>query len=76
VVLGGGALAAAGCALGTAAGAAIAHALRSFLFGIRPLDPVTFTTVPLALLGVAVLASGIPALRASAVEASEALKND
>jgi predicted permease len=76
VVLGGGALAAAGCALGTAAGAAIAHALRSSLFGIRPLDPVTFTTVPLALLGVAVLASGIPALRASAVEASEALKND
>ena len=53
VVRQGGLLAAAGCAVGTAAGAGLALEIRSFLFGVRPLDPVTFTAVPAALLAVA-----------------------
>ncbi len=66
----------AGCLVGVAAGAALARAARSFLFGVRPLDPVTFTAVPLLLFAVALLASWLPASRASSVEASEALRGE
>jgi hypothetical protein len=72
----GAALAAAGCVVGVMAGAALARTVRSFLFGIDPLDPLTFAVVPVVLLGVALIASGIPAVRASAIDASEALKNE
>jgi len=76
-VLGRGAvLASAGCLIGTGAGAALAFAARSFLFGIRPLDPLTFTAVPLGLLLVALLASWLPARRAVSVEPSEALRTE
>lgn len=77
MVLGRGALlAAAGCLVGTAAGAGLATAVRSFLYGIRPLDPLTFTAVPLVLLAVALLASWIPARRAATVEATVALRTE
>lgn len=67
-------IAAAGCAVGLAVGAAAAMGVGSFLVGIRPLDPLTFAAVPVLILVVALLASGLPALRASAVEASQALR--
>jgi predicted permease len=67
---------AAGCAIGMVAGAALALLVRSFLFGIQPLDPVTFTVVPALLFVVAFLASWLPGLRASSVEPSEALRAD
>ena len=50
--------------------------LRGFLIGIGPLDPVSFVTVPLVLLLVAILASFRPAQRALAVEPTEALRQD
>jgi putative ABC transport system permease protein len=76
-VLGRGAvLAGAGCLIGTAAGAGLALAARSFLFGVRPLDPLTFSVVPLALFAVALLASWLPARRAASVEPSEALRTE
>jgi ABC-type lipoprotein release transport system permease subunit len=59
-----------------AAGGGIAMLLRSFLFGIQPLDPPTFVAVPVILLGVALLAAVIPAARASSVQASVALKEE
>lgn len=65
-----------GCGIGTAAGVAVAFAVRSFLFGIRPIDPVTLVAVPLLLFAVALLASGLPAMRASGVPPSEALRAD
>lgn len=76
VVARGAVIAAVGCALGMVVGAALAHVIRGFLFGIHPLDPVTFTLVPAVLFAVAVLASTVPALRASSVEASRALRTD
>ena len=76
VVKRGATLAAAGCMVGIGAGAALAHVLRSFHFGIRPLDPVTFTAVPALLFAVALLASWLPARRANAIEAVEALKSE
>ncbi len=76
VVRKGGWLAGVGCVLGMAAGGGIAMLLRSFLFGIQPLDPPTFVAVPVILLGVALLAAVIPAARASSVQASVALKEE
>lgn len=69
-------IAAAGCGLGIAVGAAFAQLVRGFLFGIQPVDPVTFTAVPVVLFGVAILASLVPALKASSVEASHALRTE
>ncbi|MEM6702585.1 MAG: ABC transporter permease [Acidobacteriota bacterium] len=50
--------------------------LESMLFGVSKYDPPTFTVVPLLLLAVAVLASWIPARRASGVEPVTALRQD
>jgi predicted lysophospholipase L1 biosynthesis ABC-type transport system permease subunit len=72
----GGILIIVGAVIGLGLGAAMARVLRGFLIGISPLDPVSFVTVPLVLLAVAVLASLRPAQRALAVEPTEALRQD
>jgi predicted permease len=46
----------------------------SFLYGVRPHDLVTFLTVPLLLLGIALVACWIPARRASRVDPQSALR--
>jgi putative ABC transport system permease protein len=56
-------LAAVGVLLGAAGALAVARLLRSFLWGVTPTDPVTFSAVVVALLAVALIASIIPALR-------------
>ena len=48
--------------------------MASLLYGVEPLDPVTFLTVPALLAACALLATGLPALRASGVPPSEALR--
>ncbi|MBT3324618.1 MAG: hypothetical protein HN396_00050 [Gemmatimonadales bacterium] len=48
--------------------------MESLLFGVSPMDPVTFGSVALALLMVALLASYLPARRASRVDLVVALK--
>lgn len=63
-----------GVAIGIAAAAALTQSMKSLLFGISPLDPVTYLTVPLVLAAAAVLASYLPARRAAAVNPVEALR--
>ena len=48
--------------------------LASFLFGVKPLDPVVFVAIPLVLTAVALLAVWLPAGRASKVDPIIALR--
>jgi predicted permease len=63
-----------GLAAGLAGAAGVTHLLRAFLFGITPLDPVTFGIALGLLAGVAVLACWLPARRAARVDPIQALR--
>jgi predicted permease len=67
-------LTAIGVAIGLGTAAALTQMMKSLLFGISPLDPVTYITVPLVLVVAAALASYLPARRAAAVNPVEALR--
>ena len=53
-----------------------ARLLRGLLFQVHPSDPWVFTTVPLLLVGVAVVASYLPARRAAQVDPATALRSE
>lgn len=63
---------AAGLALSVAAGIA----LRSFLFGLHPLDPISYAVVGVVLLGAALLATALPLRRALRVDPAVTLRAD
>jgi predicted permease len=69
-------LAIAGVAVGLVAAFALTRLMASLLYQVEPSDPVTFAVVPLALIGVAVAASYLPALRATRVSPVSALRTD
>lgn len=52
----------------------LTHFLTSFLFGVRPLDPLSFIATPLLLCVVALLSVWVPALRATRVDPMTALR--
>jgi ABC-type antimicrobial peptide transport system permease subunit len=64
----------AGVMLGVVGAAFTCQILRSLLFGIAPLDPLTFTLVPPALLAIAALACYLPAVRAARIDPTVALR--
>jgi putative ABC transport system permease protein len=69
-------VAGAGLAIGLVAAFALSRFLRSMVFGVSVRDPVVFTGVAI-LLGAVTLAAGfIPALRASRVDPSDALRRE
>jgi predicted permease len=68
------ALAGAGTAIGLATAAGVTRLMKSVLFGISPVDPLTYTVVPLVLVAATVLASYVPARRAAAVDPVEMLR--
>jgi len=72
----GAALAAAGLALGLAGAAALSRLLASLLYGVSARDPWTFAAVALILAMVALLASFLPARRASRLEPVAALRSE
>jgi hypothetical protein len=60
--------------LGLGAAAFAARILRSQLFGITPADPMTFVLVPVVLLAIAALACFLPAVRATRLDPTVALR--
>jgi putative ABC transport system permease protein len=67
------ALAALGVAIGLATAAGVTRLLTATLYGVGPVDPLTYAAVAAGLLGVAALASYVPARRASTVDPTESL---
>jgi putative ABC transport system permease protein len=63
-----------GALLGLLACMSVSRILSSVLYGINPLDPLAFAGVTLFLLGVALLASYVPARRAARVDPMDALR--
>jgi putative ABC transport system permease protein len=69
-------LALGGVAIGLAAALALTRVVASLLYGVPPLDPLTFALVPLVFGAAAVLASLAPARRATRVDPLIAIRND
>jgi putative ABC transport system permease protein len=63
-----------GVAVGLAAALGLARIADSLLVGVSPLDPVAFGAAALVMVGVALLASYLPARRATEVDAVVALR--
>ena len=64
----------AGIAVGVGVGLVASRAVASLLYGIRPHDPVTFSSVAIGVLLLTILASLLPALRASRIDPLRILK--
>ena len=69
-------LAGGGCILGLAGAIALSRVLRSFLFGVSVLDPMTFSAVALLMISVALVAAWYPARRAAGVDPMVAMRGD
>ena len=67
-------LALVGVVIGIAAAFALARFISSFLFGVQQWDPLVFIATPVVLTAVALLATWIPARRASLVDPIDALR--
>ena len=68
------ALAAIGIGIGMVAAAAATRVMTALLFGVSPLDPLTYAAVAIALGGTALLASYLPAMRATRIDPAVALR--
>jgi predicted permease len=66
----------AGIAVGLAGSFALSTLLQNLVYGIRPSDPITFATVALILAAVAVIASILPAWRATRVDPLQVLREE
>src|SRR5262249_39172561 len=64
----------AGIGLGLAGAAALTRVVSAFLVGVSATDPITFAGVPALLLALAIVASFVPARRASRVDPNVALR--
>jgi len=77
LVVGGGLrLTALGIVLGTAAAAASTRALASLLYGVSPVDPLSFSAIALLVMAIALAAAYVPARRATLIDPTEALRAD
>ena len=67
-------LCAVGIVIGLGAAALLARVMKSLLFGVPPVDPVTFAAVPVTLLLATFAACYLPARRASAVDPADCMR--
>jgi putative ABC transport system permease protein len=65
-----------GVLIGIAAAFAATRLLGALLFDVKPVDPIVFAAMSLTMLAVGMLASYVPARRASGVDPIEALRGD
>jgi putative ABC transport system permease protein len=65
-----------GTVAGLAAAAGLGQIISMFLFGVKPLDPLTFVAVAALLAITAALAAAAPALRAVRVDPVEAFRSE
>jgi predicted permease len=65
-----------GIGVGLPAAYGFARLLAGLLYGVRPADPASFLAIVVALLGAALLASFLPARRATKLDAMAALRNE
>lgn len=61
---------------GVVVSAALTRLLTAQLFAVRPLDPLTFITVPVILVATALAAACLPALKAARVDPMTALRHE
>jgi putative ABC transport system permease protein len=69
-------MALAGIVVGVAIAWTLSGVMSGMLYGVSPQDPTTFLTVPALLMTAALLASWLPALRATRVRPAAALRWD
>jgi putative ABC transport system permease protein len=69
-------LAIAGAAVGVVGAVVVSHLMAGLLYGVRPTDPLTFASVAILLIAVALLACYIPARRALRVDPVIALRHE
>ncbi len=65
-----------GVVIGIVAALMFTRALGSLLFGVQSVDPMTFATMSVAMIGVGLLASYLPARHASNLDPIEALRRE
>jgi ABC-type antimicrobial peptide transport system permease subunit len=65
-----------GIAIGVAAALAATRALGSLLFGVAPVDPATFVAMSAVMIVIGLLASYLPARRASSIDPIESLRSE
>jgi putative ABC transport system permease protein len=65
-----------GVVVGLLAAAALGRSMSTFLFGVEPVDPLTFAVVTTLLMLTAASATAIPALRAARVDPVVALRDE
>lgn len=65
-----------GCVIGLAAAAGLSRWIASLLFGVSPLDPVTFVTAGAIIVAAAMAASYVPARHAASVDPMDTLRSD
>jgi putative ABC transport system permease protein len=67
-------LAAAGVVVGMAASMALTRVLAGQLYGVEATDPATYSAVAALLIGVTLFAGAIPAVRATRIDATLAMR--